>query len=109
MRSGDRGGWVARSQPVLGTQRQGDATDQRDVAYEIEIELVVRCRVDRVARTASISLLSLSMISGGVFLGAPGPSAEDALYLAESSSAALRAASLLGFLILSQYGDRPEI
>ena len=86
MRSGDRGGWVARSQPVLGThaqQRQGNASGRRDVANEIEIALVVKRRVDCVA--------------------------EDALYLAESSSAALRTASHFGLLILSQYGDRPEI
>jgi hypothetical protein len=38
-----------------------------------------------------------------------GLSTKDALYLAKSSSAALRIASLVGFFILSQYGDRPEI
>ena len=70
------------SAPMHNSAR-GDAGDRRDVANEIEIEIVRKRRVDRVA--------------------------EDTLYLAESSSAALRAASLFGFLILSQYGDRPEI
>jgi hypothetical protein len=38
-----------------------------------------------------------------------GLSAEGKVCLAKSSSASRRTASLVGFFILSQYGDRPEI